>query len=108
LDAAALDINVVRARANAIQISGSDVTEDFILDERTRELIVEEPRVRTLIRMGRLVDRVRTYNSAPSVIGGVSSGTTIQDHNKYWPIPQKVIDANVGADFGQNLGYPGG
>lgn len=108
LNAAAQDINVVRARANAILINGSDVTEDFILDERTRELIIEEPRLRTLIRMGRLVDRVRTYNSAPSVVGGVSSGTTIQDHNRYWPIPQKVIDANVGAEFEQNAGYAGG
>lgn len=104
---AAADINVVRTRANAIPISSSDVTEDFILDERTRELIVEEPRLRTLIRMGRLVDRVRTYNSAPSVPGGVSSGATIQEFNKFWPIPQKVIDANTGAKFEQNPGYPG-
>ena len=104
---AAADINVVRARANAIPISSSDVTEDFILDERTRELIVEEPRLRTLIRMGRLVDRVRKYNSAPSVSAGVSSGATIQDFNKFWPIPQKVIDANTGAKFEQNAGYPG-
>ncbi len=107
LDLAAADINVVRARANAVLISSSDVTEDFILDERVRELIVEEPRLRTLIRMGRLVDRVRTYNSIPSVPGGVSSGATIQEFNKYWPIPQKVIDANTGATFEQNPGYPG-
>jgi hypothetical protein len=107
LDQAAADINVVRGRANAILISGSDVTEDFILDERARELVVEEPRLRTLIRMGRLVDRVRTYNSEPSVPGGPSSGTTIQEFNKFWPIPQKVIDANTGAVFQQNPGYPG-
>jgi hypothetical protein len=104
---AADDINVVRARANASLISGADVTEDFILDERARELVVEEPRLRTLIRMGRLVDRVRTYNSAPSVAGGVSSGATIQEFNKFWPIPQKVIDANIDAKFEQNPGYPG-
>ncbi len=102
---AARDINVVRARAQASQISGSDVTEDFILDERTRELIVEEPRLRTLIRMGRLVDRVRKYNSAPSVPNGPSSGRTIQDFNRFWPIPQKVIDANTGAVLDQNPGY---
>ena len=107
LNKAAADINVVRARAKAALISGSDVTEDFILDERARELAVEEPRLRTLIRMGRLVDRVRKYNSAPSVSGGVSSGKTIQDFNRFWPIPQKVIDANTGAKFEQNPGYPG-
>lgn len=105
---AAKDLNVVRARAKATLISPSDVTEDFILDERARELTVEEPRLRTLIRMDRLVDRVRTYNSAPIVPGGLSAGTTIQDFNRVWPIPQKVIDANVGAEFEQNPGYPGG
>lgn len=102
---AAKDINVVRARAKAVLIGSSEVTEDFILDERSRELIVEEPRLRTLIRMGRLVDRVRKYNAAPSVANGPSSGKTIQDFNKYWPIPQKVIDANTGAKFEQNPGY---
>lgn len=104
-DLAAADINVVRSRANAINISAANVTEDFILDERARELLVEEPRLRTLIRMGRLVDRVRTYNSKPSVANGPSAGTTIQDFNKFWPIPQKVIDANTGAEFEQNPGY---
>jgi len=56
--------------------------------------------------MGRLVDRVRKYNSMPSVPNGPSSGTTIRDFNRYWPIPQKVIDANTGAKFEQNPGYP--
>ncbi|ACT93440.1 RagB/SusD family nutrient uptake outer membrane protein [Dyadobacter fermentans] len=103
---AAADLNIVRARANAKPIAAAAVTEDFILDERSRELIVEEPRLRTLIRMGRLVDRVRKYNSIPSVPNGPSSGGTIQDFNRYWPIPQKVIDANTGATFEQNPGYP--
>ena len=107
LISAAKDINVIRTRANAVNITSSEVTEDFILDERARELLVEEPRLRTLIRMGRLVDRVKTYNSKPSVVGGVSSGATIQDFNRFWPIPQKVIDANTGAKFEQNPGYPG-
>lgn len=105
LEKAAEDINVVRSRAHAVNIQASDVTEDFILDERSRELVVEEPRLRTLIRMGRLVDRVRKYNSEPSVPNGPSSGNTIQDFNKFWPIPQKVIDANTDAVFEQNPGY---
>jgi hypothetical protein len=102
---AAKDINVIRSRAKAKNIQSSDVTENFILDERSRELLVEEPRLRTLIRMGRLVDRVRQYNSLPSVVNGPSAGKTIKDHNKFWPIPQKVIDANTGATFEQNPGY---
>ncbi|WP_422082149.1 RagB/SusD family nutrient uptake outer membrane protein [Ulvibacterium sp.] len=105
LSAAAQDLNVVRNRANASSITAAEVTEDFILDERARELVVEEPRMRTLIRMDRLVDRVRTYNTEPAVPGGLSSGSTIQDHNRLWPIPQKVIDANVEAEFPQNPGY---
>jgi hypothetical protein len=102
---AANDINVIRARAKAKLITASDVTEDFILDERSRELVVEEPRLRTLIRMGRLVDRVKKYNSLPSVPNGPSSGGTIKDFNRFWPIPQKVIDANTEAKFEQNPGY---
>ncbi|KKN12531.1 hypothetical protein LCGC14_1015570, partial [marine sediment metagenome] len=102
---AAEDINVIRNRANAVPITAADVTENFILDERARELTVEEPRLRTLIRMGRLVDRVRTYNSAPSLVGEKSAGNTINDFNQFWPIPQQVIDANTGAIFEQNPGY---
>jgi len=55
--------------------------------------------------MGRLVDRVRTYNSAPSLVGEKSAGNTINDFNQFWPIPQQVIDANTGAIFEQNPGY---
>ncbi|SFC16882.1 Starch-binding associating with outer membrane [Parapedobacter composti] len=105
LDKAAADINVVRGRAKASLIGASDVTEDYILDERARELLVEEPRMRTLIRMGRLVDRVRKYNSEPAGTGGRSAGSTIQEHNALWPIPQAVIDANSGAVLEQNPGY---
>jgi hypothetical protein len=96
---AAADINTLRARANAEPISPEDVDIEFILDERARELLFEEPRRRTLIRMGLLVERVREH--------GLLEGTrtTIQDHHGIWPIPQKVIDANIGADFEQNPGY---
>ncbi|MFC4871651.1 RagB/SusD family nutrient uptake outer membrane protein [Negadavirga shengliensis] len=97
---AADDINVVRSRANAVLIGADQVDIDFILDERARELVVEEPRMRTLIRMGLLYDRVMRYN--------YSSATTVQPHNNLWPIPQSFIDANVEARIEQNPGYPGG
>lgn len=96
---AANDINEVRGRANATLIGASDVTEDFILDERARELITEEPRRRTLVRMGRLVDRVREHN-----IRAVTRNS-IQDHHQWWPIPQSAIDANIGARLDQTFGY---
>ena len=96
---AAADINVVRARANTPAISAGDVTLDFILDERARELMTEETRTRTLIRMGKLVERVRLYDPDPV------SRETIQEFNQFWPIPQSAIDANTGAELKQNPGY---
>lgn len=96
---AAADINVVRARANAAPVSPGDVDLDYILDERARELMAEEPRVRTLIRMGKLVERVRLYDIDQT------SRETIQDYNQFWPIPQSAIDANTGAVLEQNPGY---
>lgn len=96
---AAADINVVRARANATDAAAGEVTLDYILDERARELMAEEPRTRTLIRMGKLVERVRLYDPDPV------SRTTIGDHNQFWPVPQSAIDANTGSVLQQNDGY---
>lgn len=94
---AAKDINIVRKRANAHSISPNDVDIDLILDERARELVGEESRRLTLSRMGKLYERVKKYNSF--------CASTIRPFNKLWPIPQEVIDANVGAVIKQNPGY---
>ena len=99
LENAAADINQVRSKAQAIPINAGDVTIDFILDERARELVIEEPRRRTLSRMGVLYDRVKKYN--------YSSASTIQPHHELWPLPQTAIDSNTGAVLDQNPGYPG-
>jgi tetratricopeptide (TPR) repeat protein len=95
----AADINVIRARALARPVLPADVTIDYILDERARELITEEPRRRTLTRMGNLVDRVRKYSLLES------TRSTIQDKHLFFPIPQTAIDANIGAKLEQNAGY---
>jgi hypothetical protein len=94
---AAQDLNTLRARAKAVQITASDVNIDFILDERARELVIEEPRRRTLCRMGVLYERVKKYS--------YSSAGTIQPFNEVWPIPLKVIDSNREAVIQQNPGY---
>lgn len=99
LQKAADDINKVRARANAAPVEANDVTLDYILDERARELLFEEPRRRTLIRMGVLVERVRKYGLMEDW------RSTIQDYQGLWPIPQTAIDANLAVDLGQNPGY---
>ena len=96
---AAEDLNALRARSNANAINAGDVTIDFILEERARELLFEEPRRRTLIRMGKLVERVKKYGLLESSRG------TVQTHNDLWPIPQVAIDANFGKDLVQNPGY---
>ena len=94
---AAEDINVVRARANAAPVSGGNVTIDYILDERGRELALEEQRAITLRRVGKLVERVRLYNDW--------NASEIQDYNALFPIPSSEIEANRGAILEQNPGY---
>lgn len=96
---AAADINVVRARANAKPVTPAAVTIDYILDERARELTVEEPRRRTLCRMGNLVERVQKYNIRPD------TRSSIKDKHLFFPIPQSAIDANYSAKLEQNPDY---
>lgn len=97
LQKAADDINVVRSRAAAKAVTAARVDLDYILDERARELIIEEPRRLTLSRMGKLVERVKKYNPR--------SAAGIQPYHELYPIPQKIIDANSGAKMEQNAGY---
>lgn len=94
---AAKDINVVRNRANATPVDPSKVDIDYILDERARELMIEEPRRLTLARLGLLDERVKKYNP-------ISAPTVKEEHN-LWPIPQTEIDSNLGAELKQNPGY---
>jgi len=94
---AAATINKVRARAGASQIQPAQVTLDFILDERSRELVTEEQRRYTLIRTGTLLDRVKKYNPI--------SAPLIAARDTLLPIPQDVIDANTGKPMKQNPGF---
>lgn len=93
----AKDVNVVRERAKAKPVGADAVTLDYILDERARELVYEEPRRITLHRTGKLVERVRRCNSL--------NKDEIQDYHDLWPIPQSFIEANVGVSIEQNPGY---
>lgn len=94
---AAATINIVRARSNATPITASDVTLDFILDERSRELLTEEQRRFTLLRTGTWFARTQLYNGR--------SNTFITMRDTIFPIPQAVIDANLTAALPQNPGY---
>jgi hypothetical protein len=94
---AAATINVLRARANASPITAGQVTLDFILDERSRELLTEEQRRYTLLRTGTWLERTARYNpiAAPNIV----------PRDTLFPIPQAVIDANLTRQMEQNPGY---
>ena len=101
---AAEDINVVRRRAAwpgaeaEIEISSAQVTMEFLLNERGRELDGEMHRWFDLARTGTLVERVRLYNPEAS--------PNIQDYHIFRPIPLEQIDRTEGG-YEQNCGYVG-
>ena len=97
LAGAAATINLIRARANATPITTAQVTLDFILDERSRELISEEHRRYTLLRTGTWFARTQVNNKY--------AGTKIALRDTLLPIPQSVIDANLTKVMPQNAGY---
>ncbi len=113
LQQAADMINVLRTRAAlklnqtpaeyaaavaAQQITAAQVTLNFILDERSRELFAEDCRWWDLSRTKTLVQRVQLYN--PEGSAGV------QPYNMLRPIPQSQIDlVTEGPKFPQNQGY---
>jgi len=97
---AAEDINKIRNRAKATPITAADVTLEYILDERARELYCEEFRRLTLTRLNILVERVRQYCNNPLI-----PANNIQDYHKLWPIPQKELDLDLGGKMTQNPGY---
>ncbi len=105
---AAADINVVRARANATPVLAANVDINYILDERARELVTEEFRTCTLMRLGLMVERTKKYSQILKGDGAIVASTpslTIKDHQNLWPIPQTEIDLNGGAKLDQNPGY---
>jgi hypothetical protein len=94
---AATTLNIVRQRSGASAIGAAQVTMDFILDERSRELVTEEQRRYTLLRTGTWFTRTKQYNPLAAV--------NIALRDTLLPIPQAVIDANLTKPMPQNPGY---
>ena len=105
---AAAALNAVRVRAAnpgktaAMTIAASDVTMDFVMEERARELSGEQTRWLDLKRWGNLVERVKLYNP--------DGAASVKPIHLLRPIPQTQIDrTDKAADgspmFAQNPGY---
>ncbi len=100
LTEAANSINVLRARANATPATAAQITMDYILDERARELLAEENRRMTLMRTGTLVTRTLQYNTQT-----INPVVGLTSKNLLLPIPKSEIDLNKDAVLEQNTGY---
>ena len=101
---AAADINVLRNRAQAKNVTSEQMSIDFILDERLRELVCEETRRLTLARMGKLSERIKKYNPYFSAAHS-ADGKDYDAHFDLLPIPLSAILANKDGVLEQNPGY---
>ena len=101
---AAADINVLRKRAQAKEVTADQMDLDFILDERLRELTCEETRRLTLARCGKLTERILKYNPYFHK-ENAADGKDYDSHFDLLPIPLSAIQANKDAELKQNAGY---
>jgi len=95
-------INIMRTRAYGDasgNISSGQLTLDFILDERARELYWEGFRRTDLIRFDKFTEATYLWPWK----GGVSSGTGVSADRKIYPIPSRDINSNL--NLHQNPGY---
>jgi hypothetical protein len=95
-------INLLRQRAygNATgNITAANLTLNFILDERARELYWEGFRRTDLIRYGVFTSNAYLWTWK----GGVKNGRSVQDIRALYPIPS--ADLNVNPNLTQNPGY---
>lgn len=131
---AAKDINAVRTRAKCDPYDASKININTVLDERARELYLEEPRKTELTRIayifamtGKPAPNGKTYSMATfsennyfydrimektdfynkKVLTRHADEYTMSPYHVLWPIPQPTIDGNTGAVINQNKGYNG-
>lgn len=102
-DEAVKYVNAVRERSakpgvpkSSMDVTAADLSLDFILDERSRELAGEQMRWFDLVRTGKLMERVMKYN--PSAALGIKPFHVLR------PIPTEQITLTSN-NFPQNPGY---
>ncbi len=103
---AAKYINVVRKRAavsgkeDEMKVSAADISIDFILDERARELMGEMHRWYDLKRTGKLEEYLNDVNKNPELAG------KFKDYQVLRPIPRdQLLNVTNPDEFTQNPGY---
>ncbi|MDR2692480.1 MAG: RagB/SusD family nutrient uptake outer membrane protein [Dysgonamonadaceae bacterium] len=92
-------VNELRPRAGLSPIAQNDLTQDFILDERARELYWEGWRRQDLIRFGKFTGNSYVWQWK----GNTHNGAAILDFRNLYPIPQDQLDMNK--NLKQNTGY---
>ena len=93
-------INYLRGRAGVPAWNAAELTADNILDERGRELYLENVRRTDLVRFGKFTGDSYLWNWK----GGQSGGAYISDRYNLFPIPTNVI-ASSNSPYEQNPGY---
>ena len=92
-------VNAVRTRANASTITPGQLTLDFLIDERARELNLEGHRRSDLIRFGKFTGGSYLWPWK----GNTQNGTAIPSTYNLFPIPLPALQANP--NLTQNPGY---
>jgi hypothetical protein len=83
-------LNDIRTRVSASTISAAQMTLDYILDERARELFWECTRRTDLIRYGRFSESTYVWPWK----GGVKDGASTGKYLNVYPIPSSDLSAN--------------
>jgi starch-binding outer membrane protein, SusD/RagB family len=100
-------VNAIRERAAypntnvaVMDVTTANMTVDFILDERARELCGELSRWQDLVRTGTLLTRVKLHNA--------DARANIKPFHVLRPIPQSQIDGTiVGPAYDNSRNFPG-
>jgi hypothetical protein len=95
-------VNALRTRAygsTAGNIAANQLTTDFILDERARELYWEGFRRTDLVRYNKFTTSAYLWPWK----GGVKTGAAVADYRNLYPLPSSDVSANN--NLSQNTGY---